>query len=108
MPTKSKPPRASELIVNRYLALAEAGNADALSQAHTYMAANGSHDWSDQLERIDGPGAESLTSGSLLFEPPTPEQAQAATVAHAGELAHELERTRADLEALEPTAIYLR
>jgi hypothetical protein len=50
---RSKPPEASRLIVDRYLALATAGKPDALSNARTYMAGNAGYDWSEQIAKAE-------------------------------------------------------
>jgi hypothetical protein len=41
------------LIVNRRLALAEQGDAGALTVARTYMAANDAYDWTEQLDKAE-------------------------------------------------------
>jgi len=49
---KNKPSHAASMIVDRYLALAQTGNPEALTKARDYMAANAG-DWSEHLDRID-------------------------------------------------------
>ncbi len=51
-PPKNKPSHAARLIVDRYVALAQTGNPEALTKARDYMAANAG-DWSEQLDRIE-------------------------------------------------------
>jgi putative DNA primase/helicase len=50
---KSLPRSDMLLIVNRRLALAEQGDAGALTVARTYMAANDAYDWTEQLDKAE-------------------------------------------------------